>query len=94
MNNLTALQRDLLFAINSLDGSNGQEIKTELERTQDREIGRTRLYTNLDELVAERFVKKAYENGRTNRYSPTEKGRRAVRSRFEWEEQYLSATAQ
>lgn len=91
MYNLTGFQRDLLFVINSLDGSNGQEIKAELERTQDRDIGRTRLYTNLDELVASQLVEKSYKNGRTNLYRPTEKGRRAVRSRFEWEEQYLSA---
>lgn len=93
MYDLTAFQRDLLFVVNSLDGSNGQEIKAELERTQDREIGRARLYANLDTLVSEGFVEKSYGSGRTNRYVPTERGRGAVQSRFEWEEQYLRATA-
>jgi len=94
MYDLTAFQRDLLFAVNSLNSPNGQDIKAELERTQGREISRTRLYSNLDTLVSECLVEKTYENGRSKQYTPTEEGERAVRARFEWEEQYLSATAQ
>jgi DNA-binding PadR family transcriptional regulator len=93
MYDLTAFQRDLLFVINSLDGSNGQEIKAELEESQNRDISRTRLYSNLNTLVSKGLVEKAYDHGRTNQYTPTEEGRRAVQSRFEWEKQYLSATA-
>lgn len=94
MYELTAFQRDLLFVVTSCAGASGQEIKEELERTQDRQIGRARLYANLDELVSDDLVEKTYDTGRTKQYEPTAGGERAVQSRFEWEEQCLKAAPQ
>lgn len=94
MHSLTGFQRDLLIVLNSMDSPNGQEIKAELEASQERTIRHARLYSNLDALVDEGFVEKEARDGRTNEYSPTQKGRRESRARFEWEEQYLSDSSQ
>lgn len=90
MHSLTGFQRDLLIVLNSLDSPNGQEIKAELEASQDRSIRHARLYSNLDALVDEGFVEKRPQDGRTNQYTPTRRGRREPRARFEWEARYLS----
>jgi DNA-binding PadR family transcriptional regulator len=91
MHRLSGSQRDLLFVIVNLDGPNGQEIMTELEQTQGREIRHARLYANLDKLANEGFVEKEAFDGRTTQYPPTEAGEREVSERFEWEREYLSA---
>ena len=90
MYRLTGFQRDLLFVLTSLDEPSGQEVKAELERSQERDVRHARLYANLDRLVERGLVEKTYSGGRTNWYATTADGRRAVESRFEWEESYLS----
>ncbi|MFB6185226.1 MAG: helix-turn-helix transcriptional regulator [Haloarculaceae archaeon] len=90
MYELTGFQRDLLFVINSLGPANGQEIRERVETSRERTLSRTRLYGNLDELAARDLVEKTYTGGRTNLYVATDRGRNALRTRLEWEEQYLS----
>lgn len=89
MYSLTGFQRDLLFVIDGMEAPNGQEIRESLERVQDRDVRHARLYANLDRLAEEGLVRKEQGDGRANQYVPTEEARRAVRERYEWEEQYL-----
>lgn len=89
MYGLTGFQRDLLFVLDGMGAPNGQEIREAIERVQDRDVQHARLYANLDRLAQEGFVEKERGDGRTNRYAATEEARRAVRERYEWEEQYL-----
>lgn len=88
MHDHTGFQRDLLFVLNGLDEPNGQEIKAELEQSQGRTIQHGRLYTNLDTLVEQGLVEKGRHDGRTNRYTLTDEGREAIRTRQEWQREY------
>lgn len=91
MYNLTGFQRDLLFVLDGMEGPSGKEVREAIERSQDRDVRHARLYANLDQLVEEGLVRKAQEDGRTNQYDTTQAGHRALRDRYEWEEQYLEA---
>lgn len=90
MHQQTGFQRDLLFVLNGLEEPNGQEIKSELERSQGRTIQHGRLYTNLDALVEEGYIKKGEQDGRSNRYVLTNRGEEILQDRFEWQRGYLS----
>lgn len=90
MHDLTGFQRDLMFVIAGLESPNGQEIKQELEGSQNREILHGRLYANLDTLVEEGYVRKGELDGRTNRYGITERGREAIATRFDWQTEYVT----
>ncbi|WP_148414072.1 PadR family transcriptional regulator [Haloferax sp. KTX1] len=76
-----------------MSDSSGQTIKTELEKTQGRDLLTGRVYTNLNELVDKDLVNKGSKNGRTNEYSLTDKGRDAVEKRRRWEQRFLKQTA-
>ena len=91
MYHLTGFQRDLLFVLDGMEGPSGKEVREAIERSQDRDVRHARLYANLDQLVEEGLVRKAQEDGRTNQYDTTQAGHRALRDRYEWEEQYLEA---
>jgi DNA-binding PadR family transcriptional regulator len=90
---LTAIQRDLLFVVSGMSDSSGTAIKSELERTQDRDLVKGRVYTNLNELADDDLIDKGSKNGRANEYSLTETGREAVRKRRRWEQSYVKQTA-
>lgn len=94
MLDLTALQRDILFAVASLDSPNGQEVRRELMDTQARDVLSGHIYLSLGELVEEGLVEKSSRDGRSNEYTLTEEGRTWVRERFEWEESYVSVEEQ
>ncbi|GAB3036272.1 PadR family transcriptional regulator [Natronobiforma cellulositropha] len=79
-----------MFVIAGMDSPNGQEIKQELETSQSREILHGRLYANLDTLVDEGLVSKGELDGRTNRYSITERGKEAIAARYDWQSEYVS----
>ena len=89
MHDYTGFQRDLLFVLNGLEDPNGQDIKQELERSQNRNIQHGRLYTNLNTLVEEGFIKKGKHDGRTNRYELTEQGRKVLQDRWHWQSEYM-----
>jgi PadR family transcriptional regulator, regulatory protein PadR len=90
MEDLTAFQRDLLYAIAGLNDPHGLAIKDELEEYYDNEIHHGRLYPNLDTLADKGLVLKGRHDRRTNSYTLTERGQRELDVRREWENQYVS----
>lgn len=91
MFDLTAFQRDLLYVIAGLDDPHGLAIKADLEDFYETEIHHGRLYPNLDELVEKGMVEKGQLDRRTNVYTLTDRGRREIEARREWEDEYLEA---
>ena len=90
MHDLTDFQRELLYVIASSEELNGLAIKDELETYYETTVNHGQLYPNLDITVAQGFVKKEQVDGRTNSYALTERGRRELVARREWEHQYFS----
>ena len=90
MYDLTGFQRDLLYVISGLDDPHGLAIKDELENYYETEIHHGRLYPNLDTLVDKGLVEKGELDRRTNFYTLTQRGRRELTARREWEQQYYS----
>ena len=82
--NLTASQRDLLRALAKTDEQSGLSLKTDLSTYYGEEINHSRLYQNLDEVVAHGFVNKRRRDGRTNGYSLTDAARTALAKRDAW----------
>lgn len=89
MENLTAFQRDLLYIAAGFDRPHGLAIKEQLEQYYEKDIKNGRLYPNLDELVELGLIDKGQIDKRTNSYVLTEKGKRVLESRHEWESQYV-----
>ena len=89
MEDLTGFQRDLLYVIVGSDDTSGQAIKEELQQSYSAPINHGRLYPNLDTLVNKSLVEKGSLDRRTNSYEITEKGRRLLEERREWENQYV-----
>lgn len=88
MHDLTGFQRDLLYIIAGLDQPHGLAVKDELEKYYEKEIHHGRLYPNLDTLVEKGLVEKSEKDRRTNEYRLTNRGRREIDARQEWEGQY------
>lgn len=96
MDDLTAFQRDVLYVIASLKDDeypHGLSIKNELEQHYSGEINHGRLYPNLDQLVEMGLVEKGTLDKRTNSYALTQRARREIEARREWENQYLGIEA-
>lgn len=91
MHDLTGFQRDLLYIIAGLDEPHGLALKAELEEYYDSEVHHGRLYPNLDTLVEKGLVEKGHADKRTNIYALTDRGRREIDARREWEARYLSS---
>lgn len=91
MHDLTAFQRDLLYAIAGLDAPSGLAIKADLEEYYDAEINHGRLYPNLDTLVEKGLVSKGSHDERTNAYGLTRRGRRELRARRQWENDHVGS---
>lgn len=85
MYDLTGFQRDMLYVIAGADQPHGLAIKTELEAYYEKEIHHGRLYPNLDTLVDKGLVEKGQRDQRTNVYALTQRGRREIEARREWE---------
>lgn len=90
MNDLTGFQRDLLVAITGLEKPHGLAVKEALEEYYDKEVHHGRLYPNLDTLVDKGLVEKGQRDLRTNQYALTDRGKRALDARREWENQHVS----
>ncbi len=88
MYDLTAFQRDLLYVINGLEEPHGLAIKEELEQYYEKEIHHGRLYPNLDTVVDKGLVKKGTIDRRTNSYNITQRGKREIEARRDWETEY------
>ena len=93
MYDLTGFQRDLLYVVLGKDKPHGLALKDELEQYYDSEIHHGRLYPNLDTLVEKGLLEKGQIDRRTNYYQVTQRGRREIEARREWEEQYVAAEA-
>ena len=93
MYDLTGFQRDLLYVIAGLDDPHGLAVKNELEGYYENEIHHGRLYPNLDTLVEKGLVKKGQLDRRTNYYTLTQRGRREIKAREDWEQQYTGEDA-
>jgi len=89
MHDLTGFQRDCLYVIASLDEPKGLAIKDELENYYESEINHGRLYPNLDQLVEKGLVEKGKIDDRTNYYTLTQRGKRELEARREWEAKHL-----
>jgi DNA-binding PadR family transcriptional regulator len=89
MHDLTGFQRDLLYVTVGLERPHGLAIKEELENYYENEINHGRLYPNLDALVEKGLLEKGELDKRTNYYTLTQRGRRELAARREWEEAYL-----
>ncbi|NHN49718.1 helix-turn-helix transcriptional regulator [Halostella sp. JP-L12] len=94
MHDLTGFQRDLLTVIAGLDDPHGLAIKEELEKYYETEIHHGRLYPNLDTLVDKGLVEKGELDRRTNYYALTQRGKREIEARRDWEQQYLEADSE
>jgi PadR family transcriptional regulator PadR len=69
--------------------AHGLALKDELEDYYESEIFHGRLYPNLDTLVEKGLVEKGQIDRRTNYYKITQRGRREIDARREWESQYV-----
>jgi len=90
MYDLTGFQRDLLYVISGLEEPHGLAVKDEIEDYYEKEINHGRLYPNLDTLVERGLVNKGQLDKRTNIYSITQRGKREIAARTEWEDQYIN----
>ena len=93
MYDLTGFQRDLLYVAAGKDEPNGLAIKDALDEYYESEIHHGRLYPNLDELVDKGLIEKGQIDKRTNSYEVTQRGRREIEARREWEDQYVAVEA-
>ena len=82
---LTAFQRDLLWALSHENARKGTALKSDLSDYYGEEINHSRLYQNLDELVGRDLVAKQARDKRTNEYSLTETARRVLEARRAWQ---------
>ena len=89
MYDLTGFQRDLLTVTAGLDEPHGLAIKDELQNVYETEIHHGRLYPNLDTLVENGLINKGEVDKRTNYYTVTQRGRRELQARRDWETQYV-----
>lgn len=93
MYDLTGFQRDVLYVAAGKDEPNGLTIKDALDEYYESEIHHGRLYPNLDELVDKGLIEKGQIDRRTNSYEVTQRGRREINARREWEDQYIAVEA-
>ena len=89
MGELTALQRDILTVLSGLDRPAGVDIERELDDYYPSDVGDSRLYQSLNQLVDKGYVTKGMKNARTNEYRLTETGRAWISSYMTWRLQYL-----
>lgn len=90
MDDLTAFQRDLLYAIAGADEPHGLALKEELQEYYQSEVTHGHLYPTLDALVEMELVEKGSLDDRTNSYTLTDRGEAVLASRREWEDEYVS----
>lgn len=97
MDDLTALQRDMLYVVASLDRPHYRAIKRELNdyyekaiyNGVDREYTTRRVFPHLDVLVEKGLVRVVENETHMNYYRPTERGWEAIDRRREWERECI-----
>lgn len=90
MYDLTGFQRDLLYVVAGKNDPNGLAVKAELDGYYESEVAHSRLYQNLDALLEKGLVEKGQVDQRANYYVLTDRGRREIDARREWEKQYVA----
>jgi len=85
MYDLTGFQRDVLYVIAGLSEPHGVAVKDELENYYETDIYYGQLYPNLDTLADKGLIDKGQKDGRTNMYTVTDRGRRELKARRDWE---------
>ena len=93
MHDLTSFQRDCLYVTAGLGSPKGLAIKQQLDDYYNTEVNHGRLYPNLDALVEKGLVEKGSKDDRTNEYRLTDRGRRELDARREWEEETMAVPA-
>lgn len=83
---LTAFQRDILWALANDGPMYGMAIKRAIEEYYDERINHGRLYPNLDDLADRGFIEISKRDKRTNDYQLTETARRALSTRQSFQE--------
>lgn len=91
MHDLTAFQRDILLVIAGNDEPHGLAIKEMLDDYYEADINHGRLYPNLDTVVEKGLIEKGEKDRRTNEYTLTERGRREILARLEFEEELVGS---
>jgi len=83
---LSAFQRDVLFVVAREAPCKGVTAMGGVERAQGRSVNHGQIYQALDRLAEVGLVEKGQhpDDGRTNAYTLTEAGRRAVEQRAAW----------
>jgi DNA-binding PadR family transcriptional regulator len=89
MFDLTAFQRDALYIVAGTRSPHGLAVKAEFDEYYDSVINHGRLYPNLDALVERGLLQKGKKDERTNVYSLSTRGHRALKQRREWENEYV-----
>lgn len=89
MNELTRIQRDLLYVIAGHDEPTVLRIKRTLEDYYDADVDHGRLYPNLDALSESGLVEKVEHGSRTPYYTLTDRGHREIEARRDWESQHV-----
>jgi hypothetical protein len=89
---LIGFERDLLFTVARLEGSNphGVAVREELEAHYDEEINQGRLYQNLRSLVDADRVHTLPLDGRTKVYRLTDRTREELAAHLDWQRECLS----
>lgn len=87
---LTAFQRDILYAIAGLEDPTGTDIKADLDSYYEDEVYHGRLYPNLDELVGKGLVEKGQKDDRANEYVLTDAAVEMLDARRRWENKRVS----
>ncbi|QKG94337.1 helix-turn-helix transcriptional regulator (plasmid) [Halorubrum salinarum] len=82
---LTAFQRDLLWALSHENARKGTALNAYLADYYGEEINHSRLYQNLDTLVEYGLVTQKSRDGRTNEYSLTDAARHTLQARRVWQ---------
>ncbi|MWG33031.1 PadR family transcriptional regulator [Halomarina oriensis] len=84
---LTGFERDLLCAAAALEAegepTSGATLRRYLEERGYERVSNGRVYQNLHRLEARGALERRPVDGRTNRYRPTERGRRVARERLD-----------
>lgn len=89
MHDLTGFQRDVLYVVAGHSGAKGLAVKEVLNDYYESDINHGRLYPNLDALVEKGLVDKGEIDDRTNSYTITDRGRREIEARREWEDRLI-----
>jgi len=96
MDDLTGFQRDLLYVIAGLDDESpphGLAVKEEIEKGYSEKINHGRLYPNLNTLTEMGLVEKGTIDKRANSYALSQRGRRELEARREWEARHVDLSA-